>query len=47
VLELIWAAVEIAIHIHMNNKNIILDDVIDGNNIALKVWLQYYRLAGY
>ena len=35
VLELIWMAVGIAIYIHMNNKNITLDDVIDNNNIAI------------
>jgi hypothetical protein len=48
VLELIHAAVGIAIHLHLNN-NIPLNEVAiyNGNNSILKVWFLYYRLAGY
>jgi hypothetical protein len=46
VLELIWAAVGIAIYFYKENNNMSNDDILAGNNNILKVWLHYYKWAG-
>src|SRR6185295_4363163 len=46
VLELIWAAVGIAICFYKNENNVSNDDILAGNNNILKVWLHYYKWAG-
>ncbi|KAF0420303.1 hypothetical protein F8M41_007086 [Gigaspora margarita] len=49
VLELIYTAIGIAIHLYLNSKNILLDTetIFRDNNNILKVWFLYYRLARY
>jgi hypothetical protein len=45
VLDLLWLAVGVAVNIFAKKKNILLSEIIDGNNdtnILLKVWYLYY-----
>jgi hypothetical protein len=43
VLELIWAAVAIVIHVYMDNYCVTMTDIENGNNNVLKIWILYYR----
>jgi hypothetical protein len=47
VLELIWAAVGIAIHRYLKETGKTIDEIANGPNNIRKVWLNYYRWAGY
>jgi len=46
VLELIWGAVGIAIHLYMKKNNVNIDDILASDNNVLRVWLHYYKWAG-
>ena len=43
VLELIWAAVAIVINMYMHEHSVTLEDIENGKNNVLKVWLFYYQ----
>ncbi|GET55152.1 hypothetical protein GLOIN_2v1761305 [Rhizophagus irregularis DAOM 181602=DAOM 197198] len=47
VLELIWVAVGIAIHIYAKKKNISIENIstepTDNNNVCVKAWYFYYK----
>ncbi|CAG8611720.1 11074_t:CDS:2, partial [Dentiscutata heterogama] len=45
VLELIWAAVRIAIHRYLQNTKKTINDIENSSNNILKVWLNYYQYA--
>ncbi|PKK66459.1 hypothetical protein RhiirC2_784759 [Rhizophagus irregularis] len=49
VLDLIWAAVGIAISIYINNNGMTTSEIMDGDNnknICLKIWYMYFKWAG-
>ncbi|RHZ63303.1 hypothetical protein Glove_330g4 [Diversispora epigaea] len=43
VMELIWVAVGIAIHIYIKKKNINIENILMEKNICIKVWYLYYK----
>ncbi|CAG8481236.1 12637_t:CDS:2 [Acaulospora colombiana] len=43
VLELIWIAVAVAIHLYVKEMNIYINNVPKENNNLLKVWYNFYR----
>lgn len=47
VLELIWAAVGIAIHRYLLTTGKSIEEITGSSNNILKVWTNYYRWAGY
>ncbi|RIB19711.1 hypothetical protein C2G38_2181144 [Gigaspora rosea] len=47
VLELIWIAVRVAIHLYIQDEQISINDIPIGNNKLLKVWYNFYQWAGY
>jgi len=47
VLELIWTAVGIAIHLHAEQNNIDVSDIPAQKNNLLQVWYYYYQWTGY
>jgi hypothetical protein len=47
VLELIWAAVAIVIHMYMNDRGVSMTDIEQGDNDVLKVWILYYQWASW
>ncbi|RHZ75424.1 hypothetical protein Glove_214g53 [Diversispora epigaea] len=46
VFELIWVAVGIVIHVYLKKTNKKIEDIVNDNNIPLKVWFHYYQWAG-
>jgi hypothetical protein len=47
VLELIWIAVGVAIHLYAEEKDIFIKDILTIDNDLLKVWYNFYQWAGY
>ncbi|GBC20785.2 cytochrome P450 [Rhizophagus irregularis DAOM 181602=DAOM 197198] len=46
VLNLIWVAVGIAINIYITEKGILFSEIMNSDNICLKIWNLYYQWAG-
>lgn len=47
VLELIWISVGIAINIYVKKKKQTLDNILNEENIYVKVWYLYFQWASY
>ncbi|CAG8561486.1 487_t:CDS:2 [Dentiscutata heterogama] len=46
-LELIWTAVRVVLYIYAQENNISIEEISTKDNNLLKVWYNFYQLAGY